>query len=189
MSDMANVKITGRVITEPKELISYGIETIYEAVIEYKRTSGNCDKFVVNYSSGLGIEIKNGTLLDISGSVRTTKYENITKIYIKIDKAEVLEQEPPIYNNEVILKGVIAKEPKIRKSYKDNDTDIADLTVKVVRNQTKLSFIPVVVWNSNARLAVTLKKDDEIAIKGRLQGHTTKNGYLMTEVTTTSFIN
>ena len=184
----ANVELTGRVIAEPKVLTEYGIEKIFETQVEYKRTSGKSDIFVVNYSSGLGIDLKENDIINIKGTVRTTKYENITKIYIKMDKAELLDAEPDVYINEVSLKGVIAREPRIRKSYKDDETDIADLTVKVARNQTKVSYIPVVAWNNNARLAVNLKKDDEVAIKGRLQSHTTKNGFLMTEITTTSFI-
>ncbi|MBQ2608863.1 MAG: single-stranded DNA-binding protein [Butyrivibrio sp.] len=183
----ANVKLTGRVVTEPTVLTEYGIEKIYEAQIEYKRTSDKTDRFIINYSSGLDLDIKKDMLLLIDGTVRTTKFEQITKIYVKIDNAKVLDEEPEIYTNEVVIKGVLAKAPRIRKSYKDETTDITDLTVKVERNQTKASYLPVVAWNNNARLASQIAEGEEINIRGRLQSHTTKNGYLMTEITTTSF--
>lgn len=192
MKSFANIVITGKIITEPKVLVEYGLETIYEATVSYKRTSGKEDKFIINYSSGLS-EMMNtdvvGKICNIRGELRTTKYENITKIYIKVREVEFLDVEPEVYENNVRIQGILVREPRRRKSFADNETDIADLTIKVERGQSKASYIPVIAWNNNARLTSKLNIDDVVNVNGRLQGHITSHGYLMTEVTTTVFDN
>jgi hypothetical protein len=164
------------------------LETIYETFIEYRRTSGKTDLFVINYSSGLGIELHKGDIVNITeGSIRSSKYENITKVYVKADEMSVLDAEPEVYINTVDLKGILVREPKLRKSFADNKTDISDFTLKIERNQGKASFIPVVAWNNNARLIINTEVGGELSISGRLQSHTTSKGYLMVEVTATTF--
>ena len=184
----SKVTVMGEVQEEPRCIVKYGIEQIFETVITYKRTSGKTDTFVINYSAGTGVELHKGMFIHISeGTLRSTRYQGITKIYIKADVITVLDAEPEVYANEVELKGILVREPKLRKSYADDRTDISDMVIRVPRNQGKVSYIPVVAWNNNARLVLECTVGGTLTISGRLQSHTTGKGYLMTEVTATTF--
>ena len=184
----SKVTVMGEVQEEPRCIVKYGIEQIFQTIISYKCLSGKTDTFVINYLSGTGVEHYKGMFIHISeDTLRSTRYQSITKIYIKADVITVLDAEPEVYANEVELKGILVREPKLRKSYADDRTDISDMVIRVPRNQGKVSYIPVVAWNNNARLVLECTVGGTLTISGRLQSHTTGKGYLMTEVTATTF--
>ncbi len=194
MKSSVNVKLDCVVVGEPHVQSKYGIETIYEVTVSYKRASGSTDDFCLSYSSGLGVSLHDGDYLSVEGSFRSVKYHGkgeeksriITKLYILASSITVLDGEPYEYENEVTLRGGrLLRQPVIRKSYNNDNKDIADLVLVVERGFGKQDFIPCAAWNNNARLVCNLKKDTYINIDGRLRSHYTTNGRLMCEVAST----
>lgn len=183
-TNYAEVELEGKVLTEPKLLAEYGLERIYEVELEYKRNSGKTDRFILNYSTGvMSDDLQVGQFIKVTGSIRTSKFDSIIKIYIMATTLDLLEGEPEVYLNAVKVVGILTRTPNARKSYADENVDISDLTLKVERGQHKVSYIPIVTWNNNARLVLDCEVGGTMTVVGRLQSHTTKNGYLMTEVT------
>lgn len=183
------VKMDCKVKSEPTVQSVFGLDEIYELIVLYKRDSGKIDEFKLQYSSGLGIgKLKEGDFLHIEGELRGTKiYDSetnrkYTRLYIHCSSIEHIE-EPEHYHNSIDLLGyTLARDAIARKSKTDENIDITELTLRVPRGVTKVSYIPCTAWNNLARLSGELKQDDKIDIKGRLQSHTIPNGSILVEV-------
>lgn len=182
------VIVDAEVISEPVLQATYGVEHIYEVIVRTKRISGAYDEFYVSYSNGLGVELHKGDFIFVTGDLRSIRVKlegsgSITKVFVKASSIEVLDSEPEDYRNEVTLDGgELAKDVLLRKSFKDDNTDISTMIVKLDRGYSKSSYIPCSAWNNNARLVADLKRGSKVNIIGRIQSHRTSNGRLMFEV-------
>ena len=182
-----SVELDGLVISKPIVKVSYGIENIYEVTVQYKRLSGKYDKFLVYYSDGLNLAIEEGQYIRVFGDLRSTIIKDdlviFPKVYVMSKEIVILESEPEQYENKVeILEGEITRETKLRKSYNDDNVDIAEIGVKLVRHNNKTSKIMCTSWNNNARLVSKYHIKDKITAEGRLQSHETKRGHLLVQV-------
>lgn len=185
MTSACKVYLDCRVVSNPEVLKNYGLETIYTVNVECKRLSGRVDEFSVNYSSALGLELKENDLVAIEGELRSVnvKVSNskfMLRLYILANNIKHLDSEPENYKNVVeISGGKISKKSDFRKS--DDDTVIQNISIKIERFN-KSFIIPCSCWNNNARLVKDLELNTKVNIRGRLQSHRTSAGYTMIEV-------
>lgn len=191
MKNLASVELDCMVVEEPHVQSEYGIETIYEVLVRYKRTSGVCDDFTLSYSSGFGVDLHEGDFVSVKGSFRSVRYhcrgneksKVIMLLYILASELTVLDEEPDEYRNEVVIEDAeVAKKPMLRKSYNNDNSDIADMTLIVDRGFNKVDYIPCAGWNNNARLVSKLDAGEHIGVIGRLRSHYTRSNRLMCEV-------
>lgn len=181
------VELDGLVLSEPIVKISYGIENIYEVKIRYKRLSGKTDDFLVYYSDGLNLDIKEGNYIKVKGDLRSTIIKDevgiFPKVYVMAKDIITLDEEPEQYENKVEIKdGILTDTPKLRKSYSDDNVSIAEVAVKIPRHNSKISKIMCTSWNNNARLISKYHVNDIINAEGRLQSHVTKYGNILVQV-------
>lgn len=110
-----------------------------------------------------------GECVKIEGQFRSyDKYEEERSrliLYVFADKLEVLDFG---YNeNYIELKGCICKTPIYRVT--PRGMEVADVLLAVNRPYGKSDYIPLIVWNRNARYASELPIGTKIAIEGRIQ--------------------
>lgn len=183
------VVIDGRVKTSPEKVAEYGVESIYSITIETKRLSDKVDCFVVNYSSGLDFNPSVGDYISVEGSLRSTKAQDITYVFVSADSIKPLDGEPTEYKNLVKLyNGELVDEPRVRKAYNNDDLDVCDFCVVMRRAYNKVSYVHGSAWKNNARLMGKMNKGDKLSVEGRLQSHKNSKGNLLVNVNVTSFI-
>ena len=183
-----SVKETGkvildcRVVSSPEVIKSYGIEKIYEVIVEYQCSKTRTCTIAVNYSNATCEELHIDDVIRISGnlrSIRITEESKDTsskktfkamKIYIFMTSYELLDEMPKEPENLVEFYGaVVANEPKLRKSYKDNDVNVTNFTLNISRGSGRVSYISCAAWNSLAVLVSKIKKDTVVNCTGNIQ--------------------
>lgn len=173
---MNEVKITVKIVESCGVVAEYGSEKIYSMTCVSPRISGVEDKVIVNYSSELSDELKEG-FVEITGTIRRKS----STTYIFAQSIEVLSEEPSVYTNEIHIIGEVAKPPRFRKTTK-SELSITDVCVKVMRNSVKYDIIMCLAWNKYAHIAKDLKVGDKVELNGRVQSRTFENGDTITEV-------
>lgn len=166
--------IDGKVISSPKLITRFGNERIFEVLIENKRTSGIVDIFKVNYSSKAGVVIKEDMFIHIEGDIRTVgKPKQSTYVVGCIIYAKtifILDSEPDTYVNNVVLNDVqLYKFKNVRKSYSDNNIDVADYIVSVHRGHNRFSYFKASSFGEGAIFIGNVHNSVEnVSIKCRL---------------------
>ena len=186
------VKLDVKVVSELKEQASYGLDKIYEFIGSCVRDSGKEDKFKIQFSNGIKAEgVEEGSFVHIEGEIRTVKVfsedggRKFTRVYLQATSIKPID-EPEKYENSIEIEGYsLVKDAFSRKSYANDDVDITELVIKIPRGRNKMSYVPCTAWNNLARLSASLKKDDVVDIKGRLQSHVIANGSILVEVSVT----
>lgn len=172
--------LNGKVVVEPKCInIFENGDKLYECYIENKRTSGKIDTLRVTYINN---DIHKDYFIDIIGDVRSIKLkdkESCVFVHARhIDIIDVLEKLED-YRNIIIDKGVVSRDIVFRTTF--SGLPIADMYVKVNRNNNKFSYIYCSVWSDNIDKCKDLKVGDIVDIVGRL--HSRKiNGNFISEV-------
>lgn len=175
------VDIDGKVTTKPNLLGQYGTIRTFRVIIETKRISGKVDIFQLDYTSELGIVLKEGDFINVSGDIRTLNDKNtgfIIEGYIFANNITVLDKEPETYRNDCIITGgVFYNFIDVRKSYDGTDTDIADYTVCTKRKHGRTSYFRATSWKHDAIFIGNYKNDlNVIDVKCRLQSYEGKQG-------------
>ena len=186
MSDCL-VKCDCRVISEPMVKADYGIEKIYESIVEIAGVGKKRNHVTLDYSNSIGVNLSEGDIIYIEGDIRSIRHRtemdmSPLKVYLFANTIEILPSDSELSKNSIELTGTVSNKPYIRKAFNNNKTDVAELTVKLMRTESRFSYIPVIAWNSLARLTVSLQKGESITLKGNIQSHYTSNGRLMIEV-------
>ena len=147
--------VDGKVISKPELVTRFGNERIFEVLIEYKRISGTVDTFKINYSSKLGVVLKEGLFIHIDGDIRTVNSPKDQSkilgciIYSKI--ITILDEEPEIYENDVVINNATLYEfNEIRKSFSNEDTDVANYRISVHRGHGRYSYFKTSSFNEDA---------------------------------------
>lgn len=148
----------------------YG-EKFYTNHVKVDRLSSASDLIPIMVSDR-AVDVKAdwlGECVKIEGQFRSfNKYEEERSrliLYVFADKLEVLDFN---YNeNYIELKGHICKTPIYRVT--PRGMEVADVLLAVNRPYGKSDYIPLSVWNRNARYASELPIGTKIAIEGRIQ--------------------
>lgn len=189
MSKSTEVILEGVVKSEPEVVSAYGQEKIYSLELGVKRLSGVEDVFSINYSSGLGVDIKQGDSIYVEGTLRSAKIDGLAKLFINSDIIKIYDEEQAEHKNFVrIYNGELLDAPSLRKAYNNNNVDVCDFCVKVQRTYNKSSYVHCSAWKNNARLISKMNKGDYVSLEGRLQSHVNKVGNTVVNMSVISFI-
>lgn len=176
MNNVVAIKATVEEIGQ-KEQIVFGFKmTHYKLKLSTTRTSGAKDYINVIAREDLKEKIETistGDGVVCTGKVQTLKDWTTGKVlvYVLADYIGKIEGKREFWQdeNEVILKGEVAKAPIYRETPKGRH--ITDTTIKVESELQKTSFcyIPTVFWGKLAKSVKEYKEGDQIKIRGRLQ--------------------
>ena len=187
------LEIDIKIIDESNVIKDFGMEKILETKGEYLRTSGKKDVFIINYSDGTSNKPELNKFYHIVGELRNViikeedNSNSYSKVYILAKEFTELESEPSIYANEITFDNVeLLNKPDVRKSFKDETTDITDIKIRIQRNVEKFDIVKCTCWNNNARLIKNYDKGSLLNIIGRLQSRVLRNGGIHTEVSVNS---
>lgn len=118
-----------------------------------------------------------GAMVKVEGQYRVhRKYRSygdnvkvIKKPYIIADSIDFITvEEVPDNNNEVILVGTVDGDISIRRTGKSH-MDVADITIKVPRDDGEFDYIPAICWNENARAIQAFADGTKLEFHGRCQ--------------------
>ena len=185
MENVCQVEITGEVVTEPKKIMDYGIERIYEVTLRTKGHTCNDNDVILDYSVSCSQDVQVGAVIHATGELRTLKRRvkdhYSVKVYVFAKTVSLSDASDT--TNHALVRGVLVQPPIMRKSFKDGVSDVTTMCLKAVRvREDKCSFIPVIMWNSLARLSAGIEVGKTVEVEGLVQSHKTHSGRLMTEV-------
>lgn len=174
MKENLLVYVDGKVCSDAELISDYGLEKIYRVDLAIKRLSGVEDIIAVHYSNSVtGELLRAGDYYSVEGDLRSVhvRGDRHGRLYIYASSLSLLDQEPRDYRNLVKGYGRLCCDPVFRTKRNDAKVAITDLMVGVSRGSNKWSYIPVVAWNSKARVCTLLRRGDVLCLEGRLQSH------------------
>lgn len=162
---------------------NYQSEHFYRFSLSVKRSSGTVDNIPVIVSERLVDVSKDmtGQYVFITGEFRSFKFHENNKarllLYVFPLKVDLIDKPEDI--NEVIIQGVICKEPVLRET--PYGRVITDVLLKISRGYKKWDSIPAIAWGRNAIFLSSLPVGSEIRVAGRVQSRLyDKNGITKT---------
>ena len=169
------VKLSGTVKEIAETFESRGIR-YNRMILSVSRLSGNVDELPVIFKESASWMAKEGSRVDVEGSIRTRNVEVDGKnkleisVYGFVSLPELQEGEEHKDINEVELEGFICKQPVLRET--PFKRQIADILIAVNTSYSKSHYIPLVAFYNEARQAGKLAIGDRIKVKGRFQSRT-----------------
>ena len=177
------VTIAGVIVSNFMLDHNYCSERFYRFSLSVKRSSGTVDTIPVIVSERLMDVTKDmtGQYVFITGEFRSFKFHENNKsrllLYVFPLKVELIDTPEDI--NEVIIQGVICKEPVFRET--PYGRIITDVLLTVTRGYEKWDSIPAIAWGRNAIFLSNLSAGHEIRVAGRVQSRLyNKNGITKT---------
>lgn len=169
-----NITAFGLVAEEPVFNHESNGEDFYKTFITVRRTSGTFDTLPVVISDRIidMKEIKVGDCVMITGQVRSHNLhigeKSKLELFIFTENIEIYENEEELpFNNDVVLRGFICKEPIYRVT--PLGREITDVLIAINRAYGKSDYIPCIAWGRNARFVGGLETGEHIQIQGRFQ--------------------
>ncbi len=168
-----DVVLTGTVLTIPEYSHTNHDERFYKFLLGIFRLSGNSDELVIIISEKLlkQYPIREGARVDITGQLRS--YNNkagvgsrlVITVYAQtIDCGKVEDC------NEIVLSGVLCKNPVLRST--PLGREICDMMLAVNRRYGRADYIPCIAWGALANEIGDMSVGDEVAFEGRIQSRT-----------------
>lgn len=169
-----SITVLGLVTEEPVFNHEVFGEKFFKMMISIDRVSGAVDTLPVLISERIidMKELKTGVSVMIAGRIRSynehigEKSKLILAIFTEIIEIYENETELP-FNNDVVLRGFICKEPNYRKT--PLDREITDVLIAVNRAYGKSDYIPCITWGRTAKFVSHLPIGTHIEMIGRFQ--------------------
>ena len=142
----------------------------YRFILEVQRLSGTVDLLpvIVPESVLCAMDLSGGTMLEVTGQVRSfnSRAETGRRLVISV-YAENLTALEGDSTNEVVLTGVVCKEPVYRRT--PLGREICDVMLAVNRPYRRTDYIPCIFWGKTAALIHQAQVGQTITLTGRLQ--------------------
>ena len=142
----------------------------FRFILEVERLSGALDLLPVIVSEDVlcAMDLSGGSMLEITGQVRSfnSRAETGRRLVISVyaDTITALEGEPA---NDVMLTGVVCKEPVYRRT--PLGREICDVMLAVNRPYRRTDYIPCIFWGRTAETVRDAQVGQTINLTGRLQ--------------------
>lgn len=138
------------------------------------RKSGTRDYFWVHYPTTLRVVLKDGDYIHVTGDIRTCNKagsKDVVGSYVYAKSIEILEEEPEVYSNRVTMSGVVlVGDIEVRKSYTEDNVDVAVYRVQAYRGFDRYSYFRVTTFGKEAIFLGNIKDSvTELDITCRLQ--------------------
>lgn len=169
-----NITIYGLIAGEPVFNHAVYGEKFYKTYVSVRRTSGAFDVLPVIISDRIIDieELKVGACVMIAGQIRShnlhTAEKSKLELFVFTEIIEAYENEIEVpFNNDVVLKGCICKEPNYRTT--PLNREITDVIIAVNRPYGKSDYLPCIAWGRCARFVGNLPVGTHLEITGRFQ--------------------
>ena len=142
----------------------------YRFTLDIPRLSGAVDTLPVIASESVmnSIDLSGGEMLTVTGQIRShnSRTNGVRHLLIFIFATEIVaEDSDPI--NEVVLTGLLCKEPIFRRT--PLGREICDVMLAVPRAFRRADYLPCILWGRTAQEITRCQIRDQICIQGRLQ--------------------
>ena len=142
----------------------------YRFFLEVPRLSGTVDILPVVAEERVlnEMDLCGGEMLTVTGQVRThnSRLDGVRRLLIFVYAMRIdAENGEPI--NNVILEGLICKEPVYRRT--PLGREICDMMLAVPRGFSRADYLPCILWGRTAQEMADLSIRDGVRIIGRLQ--------------------
>lgn len=179
------ITVSGVVLTKPVVAKAYGLEEIYKCMVQIKGTKTKACDICVMFKKSSKFDIQEGSYVILTGSLRTTYKDNSQKelTYLFATACKPVYDTDFEFINDVTETNVkLVGKIDLRKSNSDSNVQIAGFKVKVQSSDSRMYIVKCYVKGDLAVLVQDLKDGDLLNIQGRLVGHRTKRGILITSV-------
>lgn len=178
MDSYSKVKLEHALVkSEPEFVQCFCNERFYKVKVGVNRKSGFEDHIYVHISEKL-VDLDKiwvGRFVDVSGDIRTyynTRDKSVrNRLQVYVFASEItLEDESSRskdYKNDVIIKGYICREIRMKKIR--NGVSLASTMIAVNRDHGKSAYIPLILWGRNAHFVENLGVGSHVKVTGRLQ--------------------
>lgn len=138
--------------------------------LEVPRLSGAVDTLPVIAEEGIlmGTDLSHGEMLTVAGQVRSHNVRSDGKRHLLIfvfANAILCEDGEPI--NDVVLEGLICREPTYRRT--PLGREICDVMLAIPRAFRRADYLPCILWGRTALEASRCHTRDILQLQGRLQ--------------------
>ena len=142
----------------------------YRFFLEVPRLSGTVDILPIIAEERVlnETDLSGGDMLTVTGQVRThnSRTDGVRRLLIFVYALNIdAEDGEPI--NDVILEGLICKEPVYRRT--PLGREICDVMLAVPRGFHRADYLPCILWGRTAQEISQLAVRDGVRITGRLQ--------------------
>lgn len=165
-----SIVIRGELCEPPRFSHENHFKRFYRFELAVARLSGAVDTLPVVCDAALldGLTLCGGETLEICGQIRSHNLrENGTRrllIFVFAASVEPAEGEPC---NDVTLRGVLCKQPTLRRT--PLGRDICDVMLAVPRAFRRADYLPCILWGRTAQQLAACQTGDTLRIQGRLQ--------------------
>lgn len=145
----------------------------FRFTLEVPRLSGTVDLLPVIADEFLlsPLDPTAGEMLTVTGQIRSynQRSEGSRHLHIFVFATEIsVEDGEPI--NDVVLEGLLCKEPNFRRT--PLGRDICDVMLVIPRAFRRADYLPCILWGRTAQEVSLCHTRDQIRIQGRLQSRT-----------------
>ena len=142
----------------------------FRFLLEVPRLSGAVDTLPVIAEDFIlqGLDPSAGEMLTVTGQIRShnQKVEGTRRLIIFVFADTVIAEDgPPV--NEVLLEGILCKEPTFRRT--PLGREICDVMLAVPRAFHRADYLPCILWGRTAQEVAQCHTRDTISVAGRLQ--------------------
>jgi len=142
----------------------------YRFSLEIPRLSGAVDTLPVIASEAVmnTIDLSGGEMLTVTGQIRShnSRTNGIRHLLIFIFASSIIAEDVDPAN-EVVLTGLICKEPVFRRT--PLGREICDVMLAIPRAFRRADYLPCILWGRTAQEISRCHIRDQICIHGRLQ--------------------
>lgn len=142
----------------------------YSFCLEIPRLSGAVDILPVIAPESVmnSFDLSGGEMLTVMGQIRShnTRTNGVRHLLIFIFASNIIAEDgDPI--NDVILSGLLCKEPIFRRT--PLGREICDVMLAIPRAFHRADYLPCILWGTTAQQISQCHTRDQICIQGRLQ--------------------
>lgn len=142
----------------------------YRFILNVPRLSGNVDHLPVVAEERIfnSMDLSGGQMLRVTGQIRShnMKSDGTRHLLIFVFAASIqAECGEPV--NEVVLEGVLCREPVYRRT--PLGREICDIMLAVTRAFHRADYLPCILWGSTAQSISNCHTSQQIHLEGRLQ--------------------
>lgn len=167
--------LTGRVITNPKEVVRHDQVTFYQFMLAVCRDSDIADEVPIMLSEEKAKKITLGDHIKITGTFRSynhiygqegDKIQSHLHIYVLAKDLQIVDDTDE-YENEIEILGFLINRKPLRVT-PESKREIVDMTL-AVNNRNKSYYAPCIAWSKTAHYCEGLEIGSQMHIKARFQ--------------------
>ena len=165
-----HITLTGALASAPEYSHSNHGRRFYSFYLEVSRLSGAIDRLQILASEELLAStcVTEGEALTVEGQIRSfnNRAPHGRKLIISVLAETIAVTDGP-HANQVILQGVICKEPVFRRT--PLGREICDVMLAVNRRYHRADYLPCILWGRCAQEVSVYPVGTVLSITGRLQ--------------------